>query len=153
MENIFHETLQAVQKGAKFNVDFPTRSLKVDNKYVIRNGKYEGELGVGPCLESHKFLEEVSLLYRLYKHSIPSEYSESKRSRYFYAFPENKLSDEDMMYGECRDHIQIHLELFILCQILLGFKWDEEHMGKWFWQGVDKDLVLLREWFEPNINN
>jgi hypothetical protein len=29
------------------------------------------------------------------------------------------------------------------------FKWDEETMGKWFWQSKkDKDLVILRQWIE-----
>jgi hypothetical protein len=46
-----------------------------------------------------------------------------------------------------RDVAQAQLELYILCQLLLGMQWQEE-WGKWFWQSPnDKDLVLLREWF------
>ena len=58
-----------------------------------------------------------------------------------------------MLYGERRDKAQIELELYVLCQILGGFKWNPEKMGRWFWQSkVDKDLVILRHWIEPNNN-
>lgn len=46
MGNIYQETVRAVENRARFKVDFQMRSLKVDGKYVIRNGSYEGVLGV-----------------------------------------------------------------------------------------------------------
>lgn len=51
MNNIYKESIQAVEDGANFKVDFQSRSLKVNGKYVIRNGEYEGELGVPDCSE------------------------------------------------------------------------------------------------------
>ena len=45
MDNIYQETVRAVENGARFKVDFQTRSLKVNGKYVIRDGSYEGVLG------------------------------------------------------------------------------------------------------------
>ena len=58
-----------------------------------------------------------------------------------------------MLYGERRDKSQIELELFILCQLLCGFKWNPEKFGQWFWQSKeDKELVILRQWVEPNNN-
>lgn len=44
MGNIYQETVRAVENRARFKVDFQMRSLKVDGKYVIRNGSYEGVL-------------------------------------------------------------------------------------------------------------
>lgn len=152
MNNIYQETVRAVENGARFKVDFQTRSLKVNGKYVIRDGSYEGVLGVPHCSDE-EFFSKVEELYRRYKHSIPSERSESTSRRYFGALPERELSDDDMLYGERRDKSQIELELFILCQLLGGFKWNPEKFGRWFWQSQeDKDLVILRQWVEPNNN-
>lgn len=148
MDNIYQESVQAARDGAKFKIDFPSRSLKLNGKYIIQNGKYEGELGVSECSED-EFLANVEELYRRYKHSVPSERSESKSRRYFMALPERNLSDDDMLFGERRDKAQIELELYILCQIINGLKWNSETMGRWFWQSkVDKDLVILRSWIE-----
>lgn len=148
MDNIYQESVQAARDGAKFKIDFPSRSLKLNGKYIIQNGKYEGELGVSECNED-EFLANVEELYHRYKHSVPSERSESKSRRYFMALPERNLSDDAMLYGERRDKAQIELELYILCQIINGLKWDSETMGRWFWQSkVDKDLVILRSWVE-----
>ncbi|MCE8873730.1 hypothetical protein [Bacteroides ovatus] len=150
--DIYQKAIQAVEDGASFKIDFQSRSLKLNGKYVIQEGKYEGELGVSCCNEEG-FLAEVEELYHRYKHSVPSERSESKSRQYFLALPEKCLSDNDMLYGERRDKTQIELELFILCQILGGLKWFPEKMGRWFWQSkVDKDLVILRHWIEPNNN-
>lgn len=152
MNNIYQESVRAVEAGARFKVDFQTRSLKVNGKYVIRDGTYEGNLGMPDCSEE-EFFSYVEELYRHYKHSIPSERSESTSRRYFMALPEKDLSDEDMLYGQRRDKAQIELELFILCQLLNGFRWNTEKFGRWFWQSKeDKELVLLRQWVEPNNN-
>lgn len=148
MDNIYQKAIQAVQNGAKFKVDFPSRSLKLAGKYVIQDGKYEGELGVPECSEE-EFFTNVEELYCRYKYSVPSERSENKSRLYFKALPEKELSDDAMLYGERRDSAQIELELYILCQILSGLRWNPEYMGKWFWQSdVDKDLVILKNWIE-----
>ncbi len=152
MKNIYQEAIRAVEDGANFQVDFKSRSLKIDGKYIIKNGVYEGALGVESTSES-EILAHIEDLYQRYKHSLPSERSESKSRRYFMALPEHKLSNDALLYGERRDKAQIELELYLLCQILQGFKWDEVTMGRWFWQSSsDKDLVILREWVEPNSN-
>ena len=153
MNNIYQKAVHAVEEGANFRVDFPTRSLKLSGKFIIKNGEYTGELGVQKCSEE-EFFSKVEELYGRYKHSLPSERSESKSLRYFMALPERELSDDAMLYGERRDKAQIELELFILCQLLGGFRWNTEKFGKWFWQSAnDKDLIILRDWVEPINNN
>lgn len=148
MDNIYQEAVRAVGDGAKFMIDFPSRSLKLNGKYIIRDGEYEGKLGVSPCSED-EFLANVEQLYHRYKHSVPSERSESKSRQYFMALPERSLNDDDMLFGERRDKAQIQLELYILCQIIHGLTWNPAKMGKWFWQSkADKDLVILRTWVE-----
>lgn len=150
-ETLYIKILQRVAEGARFKVDFENRSLKLDGKYVIKNGEYDGEL-CGPWGEP---IGEIERLYERYRHSVPSERTESKRRNYFRALPEKELSTEDMMYGELRENAQIELELFVLSQILYGtLKWDEFAKGKWFWQSSNiPSLILLKKWIEPKTEN
>jgi hypothetical protein len=153
MNKIYQSAIQAVEDGSNFKVDFQSRSLKIDGKHIIKDGKYEDDLGASSSNED-AFFTTVEELYSRYKHSVPSERSESKSRQYFTALPERDLSDEAMLYGERRDKAQIELELYILCQIILGLKWNEGKMGRWFWQSKnDKDLVILRDWVEPTNRN
>lgn len=152
MNNIYHEAVQAVRDGAKFKVDLAERNLTIDGKRIISNGEFEGVLGVDKAT-TEEFLNTIEKLYAFYKNSVPSERSESNFRQYFKALPERELSDEDMLYGKHRDSAQIELELYILCQIILGVEWNESLMGKWFWQSRDdKDLVILRQWIQPRNN-
>lgn len=151
MKNIYQESILAVSQGAKFKVDLQQRSLKIGKKFIINEGKYDGELGIQIAENVEEFIAKIEELYDAYKHSIPSERSENQRRKYFMALSEKDLDDDDMLYGVSRDFAQISLELYILCQILLGFQWDEDMMGKWFWQSKkDKDLVILKQWINNN---
>ena len=84
MNTIYQETVRAVDNGAKFKIDFRRRSLKINGTYIIRDGKCDRELGVPPSTED-EFFAKMEELYRRYKHSVPSERSESKPCRYFKA--------------------------------------------------------------------
>ena len=150
---IYDSTIEMVRKGATYRVSLESRTLVVNGKKVIDNGKYDGELGI-PQLPLDKALEQIEYLYDQYKHSVPSERSERKRKKYFKALREEELDDDDMRYGFLRDETQVCLELAVLCFVLNGsLVWDEQKMGKWFWQSdKDKDLVILRQWVD-NINN
>lgn len=153
MSTIYEQALAKVENGSRFRVNFQNRSLKIDGKYVIKDGKYDGELGV-KLTDSP--LEQITQLYTRYQHSLPSERSENKRKCYFKALPEHLLNDDDMLYGQSREYTQIALELYVLGVILNGsLKWDDFAKGLWFWQSPEnKDLILLREWIEPqNTNN
>lgn len=153
MSTIYEQALAKVENGSRFRVNFQNRSLKIDGKYVIKDGKYDGELGV-KLTDSP--LEQITQLYTRYQYSLPSERSENKRKCYFKSLPEHLLNDEDMLYGQSREYTQIALELYVLGVILNGsLKWDDFAKGLWFWQSPEnKDLILLREWIEPqNTNN
>lgn len=148
MGNIYNEAIQKVKEGARFRINFETRSLKIDGKYVIKNGQYEGTLLSPVDAEATK--SYIEALYNRYQHSIPSERSDGQRKAYFQALPEQELSDEDMLYGECREEARIKLELYILCAILNGsLKWDKIARDKWFWQSPRySSLILLKQWIE-----
>lgn len=144
-EDLFDIVCREVLNGAKFSVDFKTRSLKLNGEYIVKNG-------ISTVIQENRYVPEnflyhVEDFYRLYKNSIPSERSESRNKRYFKALPEKDLLDEDMMYGMQREFAQAQLETYILRCLLEGLSWDDS-WGKWFWQSSeDSDLILLRDWF------
>lgn len=133
---------QSVKNGSKWSISLQQRT------FLMNGRKVEWEVSQFHC-DIPVFLSEVEHLYNCYKHSQPTEKSETKRKGYFIALKEDKLSDNDFLYGRNRDECRFALEFTVLEAILGGFKWNEELMGKWFWQSKqDKDLVLLRQWFE-----
>ena len=65
MEDIYRETVTAIENGANFRIDFQSRSLKVNGRHMIRNGRYdgapwlperlEGKMGNGKCILLKRF--------------------------------------------------------------------------------------------------
>lgn len=150
---IYQELMQRVDSGENFYVDFEERTMKVGKQFLIKNGEYDKErtLSCKPTMDVMQIIEE---LYRSYKYSLPSERNSNKRKRYFKALSADEMTDRQLAIGCKRDGAQARLEGFILCMILHGYlQWDEEKLGKWFWQSKnDPDLVILRSWIE-NQNN
>ena len=148
MRNVFETVCREVNvNGAKFLVDFKKRSLKLNDEYLIKDGEVLIERGM-PLYVPENFLFHVRDFYVTYRHSIPSERSESRNWNYFMALPERELSDQDMLYGRYRETCRAELEVYILCCMIEGAKWDES-WGKWFWHDTDEpNLILLRTWFE-----
>ena len=147
---LYEEIIEEVKDGAKFTVNFQKRTCRVNGKVVVDGTQYDGCLGIYPSTEDD-VMSEIEQLYQEYKHSVPSERSESHRHYYFRALPEKELSDEDMMYGERREVARCRLELYVLfCIILSRLTWNPS-WGSWFWHSEkDKDLVILKDWIEPN---
>lgn len=146
MSNIYKETLGRVSNGARFSVNFEKRSLRVDGKFLIKDGQYDGNLGCPVVTDS---ITEIERLFDRYRHSVPSQRSDNKRRRYFRALPETELSNDDMLYGIPREIAQAELELFVLCQIIQNtLEWDNFAKGLWFWQSSNHpSLIILKKWF------
>ena len=141
---IYEELIERVSDGETFHIDFEKRTMKVGKDFLIKDVQPKEPY-------SMKFvLQFIEHLYRIYKYSLPSERSDSKRRMYFKALPMEEIPDEELFRAERREIAKAKLEGYILCMILDGrFVWDEEKMGKWFWQsGTDTDLVILRKWIE-----
>lgn len=153
MKLILEELLERVDNGEKFHIDFEKRDMKVGKEYLIKDGMHDISKYVlaTPNMEVgliHE-LDVIEELYYDYKHSMPSERSESKRRKYFKALPVDELTDEQLVGGKSREIAQCLLEGYVLINILMGtLYWDEELMGKWFYQGKDPDFILLKKWVE-----
>ena len=150
---IYEELVQRVSDGETFYINFKNRSMKIGKKFLIADGVYdEGrELINCNCANTAEVLSEIEKLYANYKHSLPSERSDSKRRKYFKALSIEEIPDDKLMVAARRETAQAKLEGFILCVVLNGqFQWTEE-LGKWFYQSKnDPDLVILRNWIENN---
>lgn len=153
---IYEELIKRVREGESFDIDFSNRSLKVGKKFLIEDGFYdeERELFDGSDLTMSDILDIIDMNYNSYKYSLPSERSDSKRRAYFKALPVDRLTDAQMATGERREVAKAKLEGFILCMVVAErFVWDEDRLGKWFYQSKnDPELVILRSWIE-NKNN
>ncbi len=153
--NTIEDVRKAVYDGAKFYINFQTRSLSVNGKSIIRNGEYSFPIAI-PCTKDYPLpivLDEIEHRYEIYLHSVPSERSEAHRRSYFKALPENELSDEDMMYGESREYARFELEYCILWMLINGILTWHQEWGNWFWQSPNfPNLVILREWIEPSLH-
>ena len=151
---IYEELIQRVSNGETFHIDFEKQIMKISKQKLIKNGEYDEEriLFGDSSLEMSEILSFIEGLYSAYKYSLPSERADSKRRKYFRALPINEITDEQLFIAENREVAQAKLEGFILCMILDGhFVWDENEMGKWFYQSKnDLDLVILRKWIENN---
>lgn len=148
MDNIWNYAQEKVHNGSSFRIVFEKRSLLIDNKYIIKEGKYEGSLGIDTSIPIDSLLQNIEEYYRQYKHSVPSARSESKYKRYFRALPEYQLDEQDMLYGENRELAELRLELYVLTAIINeDLVWDEIAKDKWFWQSsVHPSLVILKQW-------
>ena len=150
---IYKELIERVSNGETFHIDLEKRTIKVGKKFLIKNGEYDTsrELFAKDVQFSiNDILDMIHVKYHNYKYSLPSERSDKKRRTYFKALPMDQLTDKQLMCAERREIAQASLEGFILCMILENkFVWDENKLGKWFWQSnKDVDLVLLKKWIE-----
>lgn len=150
--SILLELMQRVDSGESFHISFEKRTMKVGKDYLVKDGEYADNEDLIGSMGMDDILRTIEDLYHEYKHSLPSERSESRRKKYFKALSMDKLDDFHLFNPIRREPAQARLEGFILCMILNGsFVWDEEKLGKWFYQSKnDPDLVILRNWVENN---
>lgn len=155
MEKLYPEVIERIADGARFTVNFKHRSLKLNGKYIIKNGKYDGDLGV----ELADPIQQIERLYDRYRHSIPSERHDSRRRHYFQALPESKLEEDDLLYGIPREVAAAELEIFFLLAIMTStLTWEtftqNDPKATWFWKSpINRSLIVFRQWLEaPNQN-
>lgn len=148
-----------INRNCIFKVDLKKKSIRNGGSYFVKNGEYDSNENLIILDKQFKTQKEATLyclevienLYRNYKYSNPSKETESFRDKsYFKALTEEELTMEQRVTGDPRDIAKARLEAFILCASLAGYLvWDDEIMGgHWYYQGKDKDLVIMREWID-----
>lgn len=145
------ELYKKVSQGDPFYVNLKERTVRVGKKlYRPEDIEEFTDFGALSDMSEKDMLDVILSEYETYKHSVPSERSDSHRKSYFKALPYEELSDDDILYGAPREFSRFVLEVSFLRVVLSGkLKWHDE-WGTWFWQSPDdKDFVILREWVEP----
>lgn len=143
---IYEKLVDSVSKGQSYYINFKTKDLKLNKKYLVRNGVFDGDYGLPEC-DVRERLEE---LFENYYFSVPSERSELKTT-YFHHIDDNELEIEDLVCGESRFLAQAKLEGYVLGLILSKCSWsviadEEKHF---FWRSKkNKNLIMWKEWFE-----
>ena len=152
-ETIYDKCLERVRQGADFKVDFIKRSVMVDGKYVIKEGKYEG------TLFHYNFdkddvdgaMEVIREQYNLYRVSRPTKKSMAKRHVYFEAMSQEELDARGTAFAWFtgkRDESQFSLEFIFLGFVLLGvLKWNPQ-WGSYYYKDPNSPLRIQREWIE-----
>ena len=155
MEKLYPEVIERISDGARFTVNLQRRSLKLNGKYIIKDGKYDGDLGV----DLADPIQRIETLYGRYRHSIPSERNDNRHRHYFQALPESKLEEDDMLYGVPREVAAAELEIFILLALMAGtLTWESftgiDPKATWFWKSPkEPSLIIFKHWLEtPNQN-
>ena len=94
-------------------------------------------------------LQKIEELYHQYKLSYPDETStRNSRKNYFLALDSEDMTMAELVKGENRELSRVELELYILLHSLnKSFVWEDD-FGSYFYQGADKDLIIMREWVE-----
>ena len=150
-----------ISETKRWKADLKNKTLICEGKKYIESSMYDirHDLIVIDGINSDTSRKEcneicfeiIENLYHKYKYSIPSERSEKYRQReYFRALKPDEMTDGQLVTGEDRNYARAALEAFILCASLAGYlTWDEEQVGShWFYQGKDKDLIILKKWIE-----
>lgn len=146
---LYEQIIEHVNNGARFTIDLEERTVRINGKTFFTEQDYKSGCLLNPLYTQEIAGQNLEELYAQYYRSVPSHRSAYHRS-YFKALPEEKLTNEDMLYGKPREVAQCELELFFLfCIVDHRFSWQPD-WGTWFWQSTKyPSFVILRSWVEP----
>ncbi|WP_346961328.1 hypothetical protein [Clostridium sp.] len=153
-ESILKILINAVEQGHKVKIDLKQKNLWIGKRQLVVQGRSEEDK---PFINKNDLsIEEfnydlgenpwkwIEYLYNTFKHSVPSEHNQEKKT-YFKGLSAEELTDNELAFNISRDIGQAMLEGYILCAGLQGWlKWNDDN--QWFWQGQDKNLVILKDW-------
>lgn len=145
------ELYDKVSHGSPFYVNFKERTVRVGKKvYDLKDIEFQYDW---TNVSEEVFFMYLTDAYEAYKHSVPSERSDSHHKIYFKALPYEELSEDDILYGAPREKSRFFMEMVFLRGVYTGLLHWHDEWGTWFWQSPDdKDFVILREWVEPKKN-
>lgn len=138
------EIIGKVRKGSTLTADLR------HGRFVLDGKTHDASEIVQTREDAANPVTRLEELYAIYKHSVPSERSDRRRTKNFKAIPEHRLSQNDILFGTPREEALAELELHLLASVASGaITWESLGGGAWFWQsGTDPDLILLRSWVE-----
>lgn len=140
--SIYSDLLSAVEYGSKFKINLVKKTLMIDGKDIIIEGNLIDNKDFQ--VNERNPWDIVESLYALYKRSAPTAHHNGNKP-YFKADSVEDLTDNEIAFNFDRNLCQAALEGYILLASLSGWLvWQND--SHWFWQGTDKELVVLKEW-------
>ena len=144
--SLYLDLIEAVTHGNKVHINLVEKTAKINGKEINldRTDLIDiTDMEYVRCNLTNPW-EIVEELYGNYKRSIPSATVLTNKS-YFKADDVEELDDYEMAFNANRNEAQIILEAYVLLAGLSGWlTWQNE--SHWFYQGLDKELVVLKEW-------
>lgn len=151
MKTVQVEFMERVQNGEPFMIDLEKKTMRVGNTYLIKEGVHDNErklLDKNEFINDYNIMDVLETMYAIYKYSYPSEAETKRKRNYFKALTADEMTDEQMVNGEDRTIARGLLEAFVLVSSLNGdLKWNPK-WGSWYYQGKDKDFILLKKWID-----
>ena len=136
--------LNRVRKHTPFYIDFKSKKCVIGNKEYVKDGVCQIDYTLTTNLKS-----DLERLYERYKNSTSGICSEKSKHKIYFKARDDDFTDEELIRSEDRQVARFELEFFVLVNIVLNkeFKWSDLTEKTYFYQGTDKGLVILKEWF------
>ena len=145
---LYEALIDLAQNGYnKIHIDLTNKTVKVGKQIIIETRELkQHKIKVGDEIYEFDGLISEKLdidnLYKQYKYSVPSE---RDGKYYFKALSANELSDAQLVLGMQRLEARIRLEAYLVLASVTGIEvWPNEN--HWYWQGKDKDFVILKQY-------
>ena len=152
---VIDEVIKKLNEEKMVKVDLIKQSLKVEDERGMMEGwiangvetKYcpKGDLIKRPDLNEN-VMDKLEELYEVYKFSYPSECEVKRKKNYFKALKAEEMTDAELVVGVDRYTARVTLEATLLLLSITGYLRWKEDWGSWFYQGKDKDFIILRDW-------
>lgn len=146
---LYEALIDLAQNGYnKIHIDLTEKTIKVGKQIVLENRELkQHKIKVGDMIYEFEDLIDAKLnvedLYKQYKYSVPSERDGGKC--YFKALASSELTDAELVLCMPRLEAKVRLEAYLALATVKGIEaWPN---GKhWYWQGNDKDFVILKQY-------
>lgn len=137
-------------KGKRVCVDLVNKNLTVGDRGWIVLGKVTKSAPVKKLVgdKVKGDISDMEKLYESYKYSYPSEDETKRKKNYFKALTVDEMTEEEIIYGVERKTARVTLETGVLLNVLTGNLTWNKSWGSWYYQGKDKDFILLRKWVD-----
>lgn len=141
MKSIYGLLIETAQNKGSWSINLKKHNLKIGNRYYIKEGVIKSELpiinGDELEIEGEDIYEILDALYENYKNSYPDR---KKRRKEW--FKREKIDEEDKikyLKNESQELAQAKLEGLVMLT-------EELKIENWFYQGKDKDFIILKNW-------
>ena len=147
--DLLNRLLMETQLEKKVKIDLESKTLIVGNVKWFDSGKKTAFCPDEEIMNIDKpVMDLLEEMYHEYKYSYPNEAETKRKRNYFKALTAEEMADEELVNGIDRRLARILLEGFILLAVISDrLKWKGE-WGSWYYQGKDKDLIILRKWID-----